>query len=214
MFKRVPFTIFRLRRAPEAHPPLAEIRLWRSYLPFAKRGQTIIEMIVILALTTLFTGMVIVFNRTAKNQNELFQFSDKFVLDIRRVQDLAYLSQEYNGENSDYQGKVPCGYGIAFDQENQNSYLVFAAFNDDCNQVVLGNYDLVKLEKVVLPSLIKISETSSNPVIFVPPYPRSIFFPSAQSMNIKLALKGKEDSVFKNIIINKAGLIGQLADGQ
>ncbi|MEW5805601.1 MAG: hypothetical protein AB1721_02670 [Patescibacteria group bacterium] len=180
------------------------------HLPFAKRGQTIIEMLVILAIATMFTSMLITFNRTANNQNQLLQFADKFILDIRRVQDLAYLSQEYNGPNPDYQGQVPCGYGIGFNQETGDKYFIFAVFNSDCSRVSSGDYSLIELEQIALPSLIRISETSSNPVIFIPPYPRSIFFPAAESMIIKLVLRGSEETAFKNIIINRAGQISQI----
>lgn len=179
-----------------------------------KNGQTILELLVVLTLTTLLTSMVITFNRTANNQNQLFQFTDKFLLDIRQVQDLAYLSQEYNGPEESYRGQIPCGYGIAFDQNSGKSYLIFAAFSADCNQLGTSNYTRAKIEQVNLPPLIKITQVSSNPVIFVPPYPRSIFFPPAESMTIRLALQGSENNVFREITINKAGQITQKVSNQ
>jgi len=173
------------------------------------KGQTVIEMLVVFAVTTFFLGIVLTFNRTAKNQNDLFQFSDKFILDIRKVQDLAYLSQQYGGADPAYQGMVPCGYGMLFDEAQKNRYTVFAAFNSDCSKVVNGEYNVVELETSLLPSLIKFGETSSNPVIFVPPYPRSLFFPTAESMIVKLVLSGQQ-GVFREISINKAGQISRI----
>ena len=168
-----------------------------------------IEMLVVFAVTTLFLGIVLTFNRTAKNQNDLFQFSDRFVLDVRKVQDLAYLSQQYNGADPTYQGMVPCGYGMLFDEAQKDRYTVFAVFNDDCAKVVDGEYNLVELETSLLPSLMRFGEVSSNPVIFVPPYPRTLFFPTAESMRIRLLLSGQE-GVFREISINKAGQISRV----
>ena len=166
-------------------------------------------MLVVLAVTTVFLGMVLTFNRTAKNQNELFQFSDRFILDIRKVQDLAYLSQEYNGSDEAHQGSVPCGYGILFDEVQKDRYTVFAAFNSDCSRIQFGEYDYVEIETSLLPSLLRFDEFSSNPMIFVPPYPRTLFFPSSESMFVRLILSGKEGA-FREILINKAGQISRI----
>ncbi len=179
---------------------------WRTS---AWQGQTVIEMLVVFAVTTLFLGIVLTFNRTAKNQNDLFQFSDRFILDVRKVQDLAYLSQQYNGADPIYQGMVPCGYGMLFDEARKDRYTVFAAFNSDCAKVANGEYNAVDLETSLLPSLMRFGETSSNPIIFVPPYPRSLFFPMAESMTVKLILSGQQ-GVFREISINKAGQISRV----
>ncbi|KKT88344.1 MAG: hypothetical protein UW89_C0008G0023 [Parcubacteria group bacterium GW2011_GWB1_45_10] len=176
-------------------------------------GQTVIEMLVIFSVTTLFLGIVLTFNRTAKNQNDLFQFTDKFVLDIRKVQDLAYLSQQYNGSDATYAGVVPCGYGILFDEVKKDRYTVFAAFNPDCSKIQQGSYTSVPIETSTLPSLVRFIQFSSNPVIFVPPYPRSLFFPSSESMTIRLSLSGPQ-TVFRDILINKAGQISRVITEQ
>ncbi len=168
-----------------------------------------IEMLVVFAVTTVFLGMVLTFNRTAKNQNELFQFSDRFILDIRKVQDLAYLSQEYNGPEQTYQGKIPCGYGIFFDSETKDKYTVFAAFNSDCSRIQLGEYNLAEIETSFLPSLLRFDDVSANPMIFVPPYPRTLFFPQAESMTVRLVLIGREGA-YREISINKAGQISRV----
>ncbi|OGY39340.1 MAG: hypothetical protein A2418_01585 [Candidatus Brennerbacteria bacterium RIFOXYC1_FULL_41_11] len=172
-------------------------------------GQSTLEMLVVFSVTTLFLSMVLGFNRTAKNQNEFFQFIDRFILDIRKVQDLSYLSQEYNGPEQDYRGTVPCAYGMLFDALRKDRYTIFAAFSNDCSGIQGGNYEAIEIETVLLPSLINFGQTSSNPVIFVPPYPRTLFFPQADSAIVRLVLRGSANS-FRDVSINKAGQIGRV----
>lgn len=175
-----------------------------------------VEMLVVFGVTTLFLSMVLTFNRTAKNQNEFYQFIDRFILDVRRVQDLSYLSQEYNGPETLFRGKVPCGYGMLFDTTNKDRYTIFAAFSnsnpgDDCSGVQNKNYHAVQIETVLLPELINFAQLGSNPVIFVPPYPRTFFFPPADTVTIGLKLKGSA-SAFREISINKAGQISRVTN--
>lgn len=166
-------------------------------------GQSVIEMLVIFAVTGMLLSMVLTFNRTAKNQNDFYQFADKFVLDVRKIQDLAYLSQEYNGSDATYQGKIPCGYGIDFEMTSKKQYTVFAAFSADCATVQAGGFTAVPLFQEKTPDAVTFSAVTSDPIIFVPPYPRTMFFPVAEIGTVTIGFNG----VSRDILINKAGQI-------
>lgn len=69
------------------------------------KGQTIVEMLVVLGVFALLSAMLVTFSRTGDVQGRLSRSVDVLVYDIRRVQETAYFSREY-------QGTIPCGYAL------------------------------------------------------------------------------------------------------
>lgn len=165
-------------------------------------GQTLIELIVSVSLIALLSALVLLYTRTGEFQTRLFREADRLVANLRRTQELALLIQEF-------QGAVPCGYGIHFEASATN-YIVFADLgsgsscsSQDFRRAASGSEDFetVKLE----PGVYILSSTASD-VVFLPPEPRTSFNPAANEATITLSLTS-QPSLTRRVKVTKFGQI-------
>lgn len=168
------------------------------------RGFTLIEMLVVLAIIVIITGVVI-FNIGGERQNSaLLRSAQKLSLDLRRAQSFALSSKVFKTSG------VPCGWGAHFNGVGSDSYIIFAdlAVNQNCSdrdfiRAANGSEDF---ETVNLESGITVSGLSSglSDVVFTPPDPIVTFTPSQTSASVTLINK---NSATRAITINKTGFI-------
>lgn len=168
------------------------------------KGFTLIEMLVVLAIIVIITGVVI-FNIGADRQNSaLLRSAQKFSLDLRRAQSFALSSKVFKTSG------VPCGWGAHFNGVGSNSYVIFAdlAVNQNCSdrdfmRAANGNEDF---ETINLESGIMVNGLSSglSDIVFTPPDPTVNFTPGQISASIVLINK---DGATRTININKTGFI-------
>ncbi|MDO8574969.1 MAG: prepilin-type N-terminal cleavage/methylation domain-containing protein [bacterium] len=168
------------------------------------RGFTLIEMLVVLAITVIITGVVI-FNIGAERQNSaLMRSAQKLSLDLRRAQNFSLSSKVFKNLG------VPCGWGAHFNGIGSDSYIIFAdlAVNQNCSdrdfiRAANGSEDF---ETINLESGITVSSLSSglSDVVFTPPDPTVTFMPNQTSANITLINK---NSTTRAITVNKTGFI-------
>ena len=168
------------------------------------KGFTLIEILVVLAIIVIITGIVI-FNVGLERQNSaLLRSAQKLSLDLRRAQNYSLSSKVFNTLG------VPCGWGVHFNGVGSTNYIIFAdlATSADCS-----NRDFLRasngsedFETVNLESGITISSLSSSltDIVFTPPEPTVAFTPSQTSATITLI---NRNSVTRVIIINKTGFI-------
>ncbi|KKU09878.1 MAG: hypothetical protein UX61_C0006G0012 [Parcubacteria group bacterium GW2011_GWA2_46_7] len=172
-------------------------------------GQTIIEMLVMLTIVALLSSTLILFNKQTQGEKELYEEARKLVVDLRTAQDLAFSMQDINGE-------TPCGYGVEL-LPDLTGYEIFVAMprpGMTCADVQNGSYIKVPLQGVpAVPeavfrfSNLELYSYSSNPIIFVPPYPRTIFFPSNSTALFQFFNKKVGSGSLIEIQLNKAGQI-------
>jgi len=101
-----------------------------------RRGQTMVEMLVMLTIVTLLSSTLIFFNKKTQGEKELFEEARKLVIDLRTAQDLAFSMADVGGE-------TPCGYGIQLSRGGIDGYelfIVMAALGRDCADVQNGAY--------------------------------------------------------------------------
>lgn len=168
------------------------------------RGFTLIEMLVVLAIIIIITGIVI-FNIGAERQNSaLLRSAQKLSLDLRRAQSFALSSKVFKTSG------VPCGWGAHFNGVGSDSYVIFAdlAVNQNCSdrdfiRAVNGSEDF---ETINLESGITVSSLSSglSDIVFTPPDPIITLSPNQVSASITLINK---NSATRIITINKTGFI-------
>lgn len=159
------------------------------------RGFTIIELLVVISIIVILTGVVLVGYRTGERQLALQRAANKLAQDIRRVQEMAMSAKEFGGI-------VPeGGYGIRFKQEESGHYIIFVDSNNnqDYDPGVDGIVEDVKLEKGV-----EISNISNSPlrITFTPPDPTTTIKPGIPAW-IQLGIGGQ----FKTINVNEVGMI-------
>jgi len=167
-------------------------------------GFTLVEMIVVLAIIIVITGIV-TFNISTERQNSaLLRSAQKLSLDLRRAQSFALSSKTYKTAG------VPCGWGVHFNEAGSTSYTIFAdlASAQDCSNRDFKmasdgseNFEIVNLE-----SGITVNSLSNNlsDVVFTPPDPTVKFTPDQTSASIVLVNK---NGATRAININKTGFI-------
>ncbi len=158
------------------------------------RAQTIIEMLIVLAVFALLTALLVTFSRAGDLQGRLSRQADVLVYDIRRVQETAYFSRQY-------QDIIPCGYAISF---ATSSYVIQVATARDCSDQDSYSFaDATALSEYrrQVSAPLGISGVTSNPIVFVRPAPRVFFYPDAEQAVVTLSSGG----LSQNITINKYG---------
>ena len=165
-----------------------------------KKGFTLIELLVIVTIIALMSALVIPNLKFGEERFAVQNSAHKLVQDLRKVQQMAMSSSEFNGTIPDG------GYGIYF-KINENSYILFA----DCSGDKLYDEASEKIleqsffnEKIIINNLFSGILKSELNIVFTPPDPIIYIEPSDDSMaEIFITDQVSE----KIIIVNKAGLI-------
>jgi len=159
---------------------------------------TLIELLVVVSIIVLMTALTLPNYRSGDNQLAIQRSAHKVSQDLRRAQEFGISVKEFNGS-------VPGGYGIYFDLDEPDRYIMFADLNGD--QTYSGSNEkaeeIIFEGNVILDSLNPVTLQASLTVFFVPPDPTIQFLPDATvaTINIKVA------SLQKAVQVNKAGLI-------
>jgi type II secretory pathway pseudopilin PulG len=172
-------------------------------------GFTIIEMLVILGVLALLSGILIVYSRSGEMASNLIRQSAKMVADINRVKNLAITNTIFT--DSFGEEKRTCGYGIYFDITNEpNQYIIFADTSFDCNTSLHqrssdGSNDLDVI--TILPSF-SLEIGNVQQIFFLPPDPE-IFFTTLDGSSIREAeieIKSNTGAVI-GVEVNKTGQV-------
>jgi prepilin-type N-terminal cleavage/methylation domain-containing protein len=140
----------------------------------SSRGFTLIEIFVVLAVTSILSGMMILYGGGSRRLTSLTIESAKMAQMIERAKSLSVLV-EYDLENS------TCGYGVRFDVTGRR-YALFrylAYPGEDCGAIAaIGEESYDELESFSMPTGIGFKETadSISDIFFLPPDPRTIMF--------------------------------------
>jgi len=168
------------------------------------RGFTLLEMLVVLAIMSIITGIV-VFNVNTERQNSaLLRSAQKLSLDLRRAQSFALSSKAYKTAGA------PCGWGVHFNGSGSTNYIIFAdmAVAADCS-----NRDFIRaangsedFETNNFDAGIKVGSLSNNlsDIVFSPPDPVVNFTPGQTSASVVMINK---NGATRTININKTGFI-------
>ena len=172
------------------------------------KGFTVVEIVVVLGIMAVITGIVL-FNVGSEKQNAaLFRSAQNLSLNLRKAENNALSSKVFKDS------KVPCGWGIHFNGVDSTSYTIFADTTKAQN--CFGrNYKMdsgEELETVNLEAGVKIKSitNSTSDVVFIPPAPlvRFTSFYGGQNTNdtMDIILINKNSST-RTIAINKTGFI-------
>ena len=164
------------------------------------QGFTLIEMLVIMAIISIISGSLIVNWRKNEKKYEVQYTAQAIVQNLRKAQDIALSGKKYPGE------AVPSAYGIYFNINSKNSYLVFGDKNG--NNTYQGGDILV--ETILLDPGIEIYSLSASPlnIVFSIPDGFAIIAPSAPA-TIAIRKTGYTcpSNFCKSIIIKNTGEI-------
>lgn len=148
---------------------------------------TIVELLVVTSIIVLITALTLPNYRSGSNQLALQRSAHKISQDLRRAQEFAISVKDFNGS-------APQGYGIYFDLDQPNRYLMFADLNGDQGYSDSGEKveEFILENNITLSSLVPVTAGNSLTVIFIPPDPNIVFNPDASLASITLKASGTE----------------------
>jgi len=186
--------------------------------PIKERGITLIEIIVAIAIITLFSMILLADYPKIRRQFALSRSTYKLAQDLRKTQDLGLSGVQIAG----IQAK---GYGIyiSFEEDKNKEYIIYAdncpvtpaepdyeyTIGGDCNDSIIETVDISQAEReVYIKEIIRIdgNQTSIN---FNPPNPDIVINnirSNESSIGIVLALSSDSSST-RTVYINTSGLI-------
>ncbi len=187
--------------------------VFKSY--YDMRGFTLVELMVVIAITSILSTMILPNFRFSEQQLSVKISAYRLAQDLRRVQEMAMSSIKFNGQIS------AGGYGVNF-VLNSNTYILFADVNAN------GEYD-GEGERVEEINLSRIKTTAkysylSYPgggdpveawaslpelsVIFVPPDPIVVIDSAETSYNNEyMVVLSYGSEIQKSVKVNGIGLI-------
>lgn len=169
------------------------------------KGFTIIELLVVISIIAIMSGIVLIDYRSGQQTLALQRATNKLAQDIRRVQEMAMSARECDICPG---GGIPDGYGIRFKGGEPEHYILFADRND--NQDYDAGAD-TKIEDIQIGEGVEISDVSGEPlrITFTPPDPTTTIKPSAPGW-VQLCIVNTDCAVLSNtktIEVNEVGRI-------
>jgi prepilin-type N-terminal cleavage/methylation domain-containing protein len=176
----------------------------------AKFGFTIIEILVVIAITSLLSGLIVTYSSTGRDQVSLYVEESRLAQTILRAKSLAISTYANVSAPS-------CGYGFHIDYQGQQ-YQVFSYNPPVCGGVTSINPAfMIPIDSIRLTTSLIISNSipgggsGISDVLFVPPDPKTLIWTVADPAtptslgDINLATKSGNASV--TIGVNAAGQI-------
>lgn len=162
-------------------------------------GFTIIEMMVIIGVLSVLSGLLILYSRTGEITSALLRESAKLSVNIGRAKNMAIT-------NALWQGQRVCGYGVYFDEAN-DQYIIFTEIANNCEAAshlrpADGSLDV---ETIIISDPLEISKSDITQVFFLPPDPTVYFEPTALN-EVQIEIKAPNDASM-GITINTTGQV-------
>ena len=164
------------------------------------RAFTLIELLVVISIIVLLTVLMLPNYRSGDRQLALQRSAYQLAQDLRRTQEMAMSSKEF-------QGQVPPRYGIEFGKD-RNYYILFADRNDN------GRYEAsdTEIERITLGKGVTIQDLftpASKTRVFVafkPPDPLTTIRDPGERSTLRIQLISADNQI-KVVSVNVAGLI-------
>lgn len=152
---------------------------------------TLIELVVVTAIIMLISALVLPNFREGENALAIKRETYKVSQDIRRAEEMAMSSKEFEEE-------VPGGYGVYFKKEEPDHFIIFADIDNDktysASDKIVEDIILTKTEISGLSSGLELT------IVFTPPDPLVTITPSAGSATVDL---GKEEKQYTYQFVSK-----------
>ena len=173
-----------------------------------KDGFTLTELLVITAIVSLMSTLILANYRAGERQFSLVSSSHKLAQDLRRIEELSMSLKEFQGCTD----PVPSGYGIYLKNgtaDEKKHYILFADCkpgNQDYDPASDGLVEEISFDGEV--EIYSLSPMAPSPdldlvITFTPPDPTITISPDAILASITLTNQDKTTT----ISVNKSGLI-------
>lgn len=158
---------------------------WKLETGNSKSSFTLVEVLVVVAITTFLAGMVLTYSSTGRGQVALYVESAKLAQVALRAKSLAIST--YNNPDT------PCAYGMRIDAPNR-SYSLFSYRPASCSVILTGGIDTTpadqagpyrEIETFTLQNEVSFKDLPGEPaleyVLFVPPDPITLIWLRGES---------------------------------
>ncbi|MCA9364833.1 MAG: hypothetical protein KC736_02990 [Candidatus Moranbacteria bacterium] len=88
-----------------------------------KKGTTLLEVIVVISIITIMTGVSLVYFGAQRQVKEVEAEAQKFAAVLREMQNNALTGKQVDDL------KVPCAFGVRFDQNNNKVYIPYYTYH-------------------------------------------------------------------------------------
>lgn len=162
-----------------------------------QKGFTLAEMLVVMAIITIISTVVLAQYRAGEKQNLLRLETQKLVNNLRKMQNMSLSSQEHNGQ-------IPLlgGFGAHFDISAPSSYVLFADMNGDGQY---NNNGTEKIETINFPAQVQLLGINVSPMDITFSAPDATI--SITGGLNQATLNIKNTNIIKDITIKKPGVI-------
>lgn len=172
------------------------------------RGFSIPELLVVVAIIVLMTGLLLINWRSGERSLALSRVVHKAGQDVRRVQELALRAQAYICPNAPIiPTETISGYGVFFNQDSPDLYILFAEcnHNNTYNEGIDGIVEAISLESGI--TISSVAPNSKTSIVFVPPTPQ-VFINGNTDGNMQVSFQ-RTDGVgnVKILDVNAKGVI-------
>lgn len=149
---------------------------------YNNRGFTLVEALVVIAIISIISGFIVINFRHGEEGNKLQRSAQQVVQSIRKAQNMALSSVEYEGTIYDY-------YGVYFDEQGlPNSYYIFTSINAVYNPTEGDKIvETVNLEQGII---IEVTPSTQLDIAFIPPHSFIQFNPSVSNTTITIKKDG------------------------
>ena len=165
-------------------------------------GFTLVEMLVTLSIIVIMSSILVLYTHSGGSIMQANRAIERLSFDIRRVANLSMQTKQIKE-------RAVCGWGLYFDAQNPNAYIVFSDFCEDNNYGDHRFEDQEKQEIITLAKPIEILATNLKCLIYEPPEP-TLYLYDVSNIQIKkgeitLGVKGTNNQ--RILEINEAGNI-------
>ena len=169
------------------------------------RGFTLIEVLIVIAITALLAGLILTYTSSSRDQVALYVEQARLAQTVAKAKSLTIST--YNNPT------VPCGYGVSVDYAN-DTYLLFAYDAPSCASITFLNPDFQReLSTHRLPLNLQLPEPdaeSVSGVLFTPPDPKGWIWLEASrttSTEGRIPLASRGGNLTTSVSISSAGQI-------
>lgn len=180
---------------------------------FSEGGFTLIEILVVISVTLVLSGILIGYSREAGKQLILVNNQAKLVSLIARAKSLSIATFIENTLPSAPGSPITCGYGVHVDTASGEIFIfrdlaVNCASGDNkfgSGDVKLtGQLDVFKLDSQAIQFA---SDTTLRDIIFIPPDPTVIINGAVSTKEAAISIEIKGGSSKSTVKVNNAGRI-------
>jgi prepilin-type N-terminal cleavage/methylation domain-containing protein len=181
-----------------------------------RSGFTLVEVMVVLAVTTMLSALILVYNASSRETLRLFTEKARVAQLILRSKSLALSTY------TDSTGTAPCGYGVRLDRA-AGTYALVSYRPADCKErgrvdTSEEAFEVVELSEFSLPATIEFGDVGDAPsgseasyVLFIPPDPAVLIADADGNLadrglgRVNLRIKGRDTGAI--VSINAAGQV-------